>query len=68
MNTKYTTWTEVIEREIIPALGQYVDDFDVDAIAEAVIECHSGHRAEDNYFCMGVDEDEFWKIVEAAAL
>ena len=37
----YATRDEAIEREIIPLLGEWVDEFDVEGLAGALI--HSGH-------------------------
>ena len=36
--TAYATLAEAIEREILPALGGYAEDFDVRAIADDVLE------------------------------
>lgn len=38
MTTKYTTIGDVISYEVVPALGEFVDDFDVEAIAREAFE------------------------------
>ena len=37
MSNTYATRNEAIQREIIEPLGEYVNDYDVDAIAEEVL-------------------------------
>ena len=34
MPTTYTTKRDAIEREILPALGEYADDYDIDKLAK----------------------------------
>lgn len=56
----YTTRTEAIEREIIEVIeagDATIDEYNVDAIADAVIGDY-----EDGY-ALKVDEGEFWGIV-----
>lgn len=42
MTIKHTTITDVINREVAPALGEFVDDFDVEAIAREAFEYVDG--------------------------
>lgn len=56
----YTTCEEAIEREIIEVIGAgdaNINDYDVDAIADAVIGDY------ENGYALKVDESEFWGIV-----
>lgn len=50
----YSTRDEAIQHEIIPALGDYADDYNIDAIADAVV----------NYF---TDDDiqNFWSFMSS---
>ena len=59
MSKTYTTRNEAIEREIVEALGEYADGFDIEAIAERVIES----RGDCTGFYCTVTSDEFWAIV-----
>lgn len=61
----YSTRNEAIQREIIDALGEFADDFDVDAIATEVIDSRMA-GANPEFFCT-VDGSEFWTIVEKHA-
>lgn len=59
MNTTiYSSKDQIIDLAIIPALGGYEDDFDLDAIFE---QAYTWNR-ETNAFDQ-VDDDEFWAIV-----
>lgn len=42
MTIKYTTIADVISYEVVPALGEFVDDFDVEAIAREAFEYVDG--------------------------
>lgn len=56
----YTTREEAIEREIIEVIeagDATIEDYDIDAIADAVISDY-----EDGY-AIKVDESDFWDIV-----
>lgn len=56
----YTTRTEAIEREIIEVIeagDASINDYNIDAIADAVIGDHK-----DGY-ALKVDESDFWGIV-----
>jgi len=59
---RYTTRDEAIEREIIEALDEWVDEFDIDAIADEVL-----GDWEDGFAVM-VDHDTFSAILEKHAL
>ena len=64
MNT-YTSRNGAINAEIIEPLGEFVDDYDIDAIADEALET-IGECGEYRY---QVREDvDFWDIVEAHAL
>ena len=60
MARTYTTRSEAITREIIEAIevdDASADNYDIDAIADAVLgDYEDGYRIK-------VDEDEFWDIV-----
>lgn len=71
----YSTASEAIEREIVPALGDYAPEFDIANIADEVIQVIGDHtgRADTLGFVVfplailaGEDREEaFWRIVEA---
>lgn len=55
---------EFIEREILPALGEYAGDYDVEGIVDAVSE-FDGRRG---YFVPHtIDSELFWELVEKNA-
>lgn len=58
MTTKYTTIGDVISYEVVPALGEFVDDFDVEAIAREAFEYVDGA------FVQREDVD-FWEVAKA---
>lgn len=61
----YTDKSEAIYREIIPILGDFVEDFDIDAIADRVL---IGVGEGVHYRIIrdpDIDEDELWDIIEA---
>ena len=58
MTTKYTTNGDVISYEVVPALGEFVDDFDVEAIAREAFEYVDGA------FVQREDVD-FWEVAKA---
>lgn len=73
--TVYTTRAECIECEIIPALGEYAADHDLDAIADEVIEFHDAYDEEAGAywlpaqgFYIAADDADFWASVERHAL
>lgn len=55
----YTSASEAIDREIIPALGDYVNDFDVSAIFDEVFSWNEKKQE----WTQTVDGEEFWEIV-----
>ena len=57
----YATRDEAIQREILPALGDYASDFDAGAIFDACFR----YDAERGGFVMSVDADGFWESVKA---
>lgn len=63
--TTYTDRNEAIHHEITIALGEYVDEFDIDAIADQVFTT----TGEGTNYRIILDEDvDFWAVVEANAL
>ena len=64
----YPTIQEAIEREILPVLGGYAEDFDVRAIADGALECVT---PEDDQGRLRVDRagvvlkagSRFWEVV-----
>ena len=63
--TTYTSRNESIAREITAPLGEYADEFDIDAIADEVLET----IGEGNEYRYQAREDvDFWEIVEKHAL
>lgn len=58
MTTKYTTIGDIISYEVVPALGKFVDDFDVEAIAREAFEYVDGA------FVQREDVD-FWEVAKA---
>lgn len=58
--TTYTTRNEAIDREIIQPLGEYADQFDIDAIADQVLV--SVGEGIDYRFTANEDVD-FWDVV-----
>lgn len=64
---RYTSDSDVRDRFVVPALGEYVEDFDVDGIVSAVI---LGADSDGLGTFLVVDEDpvRFWVTVEDFAL
>ena len=58
MSTKYTTIADVINYEVAPALGEFVDDYDVEEIAREAFEYVDG------YFVQREDAD-FWEVAKS---
>lgn len=67
---RYTTRQDFIAHEIVPALGEYVADFDVEAISYETASYVVDHDDADNEllntagFEQVVAEDEFWAIAQ----
>lgn len=67
----YTDIKELVQLEIVPALGEYRDDFDIQAIQRettaVVLEFNdAGTQLSNAYYCMDTaDPDTFWDIVQA---
>lgn len=58
----YTTADDVIEREIVPALGEDVGDYDTRQIVQEAFE-YDGERGG---FVQTVTDDQFWSVVQRA--
>ena len=58
-----TTRDEFIQHEILPTLGDYASDFDVDAICDEVsaYDPREGYVWKDEY---ASDEDAYWQLVQ----
>lgn len=54
---KLTTGADVIDYEIAPALGEYINDFDLAAIVDEVYtyDAHDGYKQRENV--------DFWDVV-----
>lgn len=68
--TTYSTKAEAIEREITPALGEWVGDYDIDGIARDLLVWHVDHdeRGRELLNTAGYavrDDADFWAIVQA---
>ena len=67
---RFTTITDVIQHEIAPALGEYADEYDLEAIAREAYEYRVDTDKRDRElantagFESVVDTDEFWEIVQ----
>ncbi|MBW1600917.1 hypothetical protein JJV70_02120 [Streptomyces sp. JJ66] len=67
---RYTTLADVIDQAIVPALGEYGSDYDIEAIAREthtwVIDTDSDGNELLNTggFEQTVSDDEFWAIAE----
>lgn len=60
--TQHTTITDLQDREITPALGEYADDFDIDAITEDLRD-QDLITYDGEHFALEATPDEFWAIV-----
>lgn len=67
---RYTTITDVIDQAVAPALGEYADDYDLEAIAREAFEYTVDTDADGNEllntagFEQVVDEAGFWAIAK----
>lgn len=72
MHTTYTTKRDAIEREILPALGEYADDYDIDKLADKVlawvdvIDTAGNVRLDLSGFQLAVEAGEFWTAAQEA--
>lgn len=67
--TIYTTITDYIAQVVNPALGEYADDYDVEAIAQDMTEWHDEKDANGNILlnASGLverDDVDFWEIAQ----
>lgn len=62
----YATRQDVIDQEIIPSLGVYATEYDIDAIADALIIQGEDKNGNPTYHV--VDSADFWEVVENNAL
>lgn len=67
---RFTTISDVIDQAVAPALGEYADDYDLEAIAREAFEYTVDTDADGNEllntagFEQVVDEAGFWAIAE----
>ena len=68
---RFTTISDVIQQEIAPALGEYADEYDLEAIAHEAYEYRvdtdergRGLANTAGFECVVEDHDELWEIVE----
>ncbi|MDK6814520.1 hypothetical protein QP363_11020 [Corynebacterium sp. UMB6689] len=71
--TIYSRLDEAILREIIEPLGEYANEFDIDAIADEMIDWHDEYNAKGeiniNRSGFHIKEDaDLWEIIERHAL
>ena len=52
----FCSWNDAVEHLILPAFGEHAEDFDVEAIADEVIESCEGE------YTLTVSDEEFWEI------
>ena len=59
----YTTLADLTSAEIIPALGDYANDFDIDAITAELrhIDAITYNKPEQG-FTLDIDSETFWSI------
>lgn len=57
----FTTITDVIEQIVLPSLGEYAADYDVEAIARDIYEWQDGQ------IVITAEGDDFWEIAERHA-
>lgn len=63
---KHATLTDFIEHEILPTLGEFADDYDVDGIADAVTEYNGGYGFKPEYRPDETGANEaYWDVVKA---
>lgn len=66
----YSHIGDVVARHVAPALGEHVDDYDVDAIAREVVEYRRAphpYRPGDEYangYFVPRDDVDFWAVVQ----
>lgn len=59
MNTKtFTTKTDAIDQLITPALGEYARNYDLDGLANAILDFDLDRQV----FFQSVTTDEFWEV------
>lgn len=64
MTTIYTTVSELIEREIVAALGEHASDFDIDAIVRHLLDTNGiEYSVNKQGFRLTISTDEFWALV-----
>lgn len=72
VTTRYATRQDAIEQYVVPALGDYGNDYDHDAIFEATFAYRADHDERGNEvltnagFERTADDIEFWEAVKAA--
>lgn len=69
MSTIYTTISDYIAQEVAPALGEWKDDYDMEAIAHEMLEWHSephplGGINADTFGLVVREDVDFWDVVQ----
>jgi hypothetical protein len=54
---------EQVKADVRVSLGEFADDYDVDAIADGAFE----YVPEGGYYAGRLSEDEYWELVERSA-
>ena len=63
----YTTKQDYISQVIVPALGDYAAEFDIDAIAYEMLNWHNDVNVPGNNGFLEDEDKDFWEVVEAHA-
>ena len=63
----YTTKNDYIAQVINPALGEYAAEFDIDEIADEMLNWHNDINQLGNNGFMEDESKDFWEVVEAHA-
>ena len=63
----YTTKQDYISQVIVPALGDYAAEHDIDAIADDMLIWHNDVNGPGNNGFLEDESKDFWSVVEAHA-
>ena len=62
--TRYSTLNELLDREVFAALGEYVGDFDLEAITTHLVEHdYVPYDQASQTFHLAIADDEFWAVM-----